>query len=263
MNFLFTPQVLLAAMAGALFDLDTYFIGMTLLSQPVIAGGITGLIFNDIQTGIIIGSLVQLIWISPPVGAYVPPSSPAIAFSATVMALMLPDYEIQNNHQALLMFSLAIGAATGYFIGQADIWNRKLNTKIVHFFEPGILAGRRECVLAAQALSILAKFLRDFGIYVLLFAVGVDVSARIYNSLPLEVIEGLSRALWLMPAIGLAVIYETFRSKLGVILHLIVFVVCYALLLFYKDLNPWFLTMAVVTVCIAVVYNFVWNKRGI
>lgn len=263
MNFLFTPQVLLAALAGALFDLDTYFIGMTLISQPVIVGGITGFIFNDIQTGIILGSMVQLIWISPPVGAYVPPSSPAIAFTAVVMALMLPAYELQDNHQALLMFCLAIGAATGYFVGQADIWNRKLNTKIVRFFEPDIIAGNQNSVLAAQALSILAKFLRDFAGYVLLFGVGIDVAARIYNSLPVEVIEGLSRALWLMPAIGLAVIYETFRSKLGALLHAVIFVVCYGLLIFNKDINPWFLTLAVATVCITVVYNFVWNKKGV
>jgi mannose/fructose/N-acetylgalactosamine-specific phosphotransferase system component IIC len=263
MNFLFTPQVILAALCGAALDLDTYFIGMTLISQPIIAGGIAGLLFHNLQTGILIGSLVQLIWISPPVGAYVPPSSPAIAFTATVMALMLPIYEVKNNHQALLMYSIAIGAATGYFVGQADIWNRKLNTRIVHFFEPGILAGRRECILAAQFFSILAKFLRDFGGYIIFFAIGVDLAAKIYNSLPDEVLEGLARALWLMPAIGLAVIYESFRSRLGSILHIVTFIICYILLAANKNMNPWFLTLAVVTACAAVVHNFVWNKKGV
>ena len=263
MNFLFTPQVFLAALCGAAFDLDTYFIGMTLVSQPIIAGGIAGLIFNNLQTGILLGSLVQLIWISPPVGAYVPPSSPAIAFTATVMALMLPLYEVKNNHQALLMYSIAIGAATGYFVGQADIWNRKLNTKIVHFFEPGILAGRRSSILAAQFFSILAKFMRDFGGYIIFFAIGVDLAAKIYNSLPNEILEGLARALWLMPAIGLAVIYESFRSRLGSILHIVTFITCYILLVVNKSVNPWFLMLAVVTACTAVVHNFVWNKKGV
>jgi mannose/fructose/N-acetylgalactosamine-specific phosphotransferase system component IIC len=103
--------------------------------------------------------------------------------------------------------------------------------------------------------------MRDFGFYILIFAVGVDLAAKIYNSLPAEVIEGLSRALWFMPVIGLAVIYEQFRSKLGTVLYWIIFLICYALLLVHKTANPWFLILAVVTVCLAVVYNFVWNKK--
>jgi mannose/fructose/N-acetylgalactosamine-specific phosphotransferase system component IIC len=257
------PQVFLAALAGAALELDTYFIGMTLFSQPIIAGGIAGFIFNDLQTGILLGSLVQLIWISPPVGAYVPPSSTSIAFTATVLALIMPVNEIKHNLQALLMYSIGIGAAYGYFVGQADIWNRKLNTKIVHYFEPGILAGRQSGILAAQALSILAKFIRDFVGYVLLFGVGAGIAVKVYNTLPAEVIEGLARALWLMPVIGLAVIYESFRSRLGSILHLVTFVICYVLLLANKGVNPWFLMLAVVTACVVVVNNFVWNKKGV
>lgn len=262
MSFLFSPQLLLVALVGSVMELDTYFVGMTLFSQPIIVGGITGLIFNDLQTGIIIGSIVQLIWISQPVGAYVPPSSTAIALTATAMAIMLRNYEIQKNPQALLMYSIIVGVAVGYFVGQADIWNRKLNTSIVHFFEPGILAGKQWKVFAAQFFSIFAKFVRDFLGLVLLLGLGVEIVAKIYNSLPVEIIKGLSRALWLMPVIGLAVVYELFRSKFGSIIHIVSFIVCYILLL-NKVINPLLLTIIVLVVCCVVVYTFVWKKKDI
>ncbi|MEI7543129.1 MAG: PTS sugar transporter subunit IIC [bacterium] len=269
MSFLFSPQLLLAAFVGAVMELDTYFVGMTLFSQPIIVGGITGLIFHDLTTGILIGSIVQLIWISPPVGAYVPPSSTAIAFTATALALNLPTYVTQSNpqelmmyHQSLLMYSIALGVAAGYYVGQADIWNRKLNTIIVHIFEPGILAGRQSSVFAVQLFSVLAKFLKDFIGIVLVLGLGVELAAKIYNSLPSEVIEGLSRALWLMPVIGLAVVYELFRSKFGSMIHIVSFIVCYILLL-NNVINPLFLTLIVLIVCSVVVYTFVWKKKDV
>jgi mannose/fructose/N-acetylgalactosamine-specific phosphotransferase system component IIC len=162
-----------------------------------------------------------------------------------------------------LIYGLAIGAAAGYYVGQADIWNRKLNIRIMHFFEPGIIAGKQSCIFGAQITAITAKFLRDFIVYILLFGIGIELASKIYNSFPQEVLEGLSRALWLMPAIGLAVIYEAFRSKLGAILHAVIFIVCYLLLVFSRSVSGWFMLLAVVTVCIIAVYNFVWDKKGV
>ena len=61
--------IFLAALTGAFLEIDNYFVGMTLFSQPVAAGAAAGLITGDVQTGILIGAIVQLLWINtPPVG---------------------------------------------------------------------------------------------------------------------------------------------------------------------------------------------------
>ena len=262
MEFLISTKIIMAAITGAVLELDNYFIGMTLLSQPIIAGGIAGWIFGDFFTGIFIGSLVQLVWISPPVGAYVPPSSSAIAFTATVLCLNMSVLFEHKGFNSLMMFSLIIGTASGYFVGQADIWNRKLNTLILHFFEPAILKGSIWPVLAAQGLAVTAKVLRDSVFYFVIFAFGTGIAGKIYFSLPPDILKGLEKALWVMPVIGLAVIYETFRTKTGEMLHLALFFVFYLVLWKFRQVDPLFFIIAVAVACGLTIYNFVWNKRS-
>ena len=262
MEILISTKIIIAAVAGAALELDAYFIGMTLISQPVIAGAIAGWIFGDFFTGIFIGSLVQLVWISPPVGAYVPPSSSAIAYTATVLCINMNSIFVHKDFNALIMFALVIGTATGYFVGQADIWNRKLNTLILHFFEPAILRGGIWPVLAAQLFALAAKFFRDGVFYLVIFALGTGVAAKIFSSLPPDFLKGLEKALWVMPVIGLAVIYETFRTKMGEMLHIALFLVFYIVFWKFNRVDPVFFLLAAAAACGVVIYNFVWNKRS-
>ncbi len=262
MELLLSAKIVLAAAIGAALELDAYFIGMTLVSQPIIAGGIAGWIFGDFFTGIFIGSLVQLVWISPPVGAYVPPSSSAIAYTATVLCLNMNVLFVHKEFDALIMFGLVIGTATGYFVGQADIWNRKLNTLILHLFEPAILKGGIWPVLAAQAFALAAKFFRDAVFYFIVFAFGTGIAAKIFSSLPPDILKGLEKALWVMPVIGLAVIYETFRTRIGEMLHIALFLVFYLVFWKFRHVEPVFFMLAAAAACGVVIYNFVWNKRS-
>jgi mannose/fructose/N-acetylgalactosamine-specific phosphotransferase system component IIC len=262
LDLLISAKILLAAFVGAALELDSYFVGMTLISQPVIAGGIAGWICGDFFTGIFIGSLVQLVWISPPVGAYVPPSSSAIAFTATVLAISIGIPAAGKQSNALMMFCLIIGASTGYFVGQADIWNRKLNTLILHAFEPAILKGGIWPIIAAQAFAFSAKFLRDALLYLIIFVLGTGIAAKIFLSMPPDIVRGLEKALWVMPVIGLAVIYETFRTKMGTILHIALFLIFYLVFWKFNRVDPVFFMLAAAAACAIVIYNFVWNKRS-
>ena len=131
--------ILILVLIGALLELDVYFIGMSLISQPIVAGGVAGYILGDASTGIMIGAVVQLIWLNPPVGAYVPPSSSAIAFVTTVLGIVLKNNLSGGETSSILMYSMISGIAVGYFVGQMDIWTRKLNTKILHLFEKKLL----------------------------------------------------------------------------------------------------------------------------
>ncbi|MCE5300384.1 MAG: PTS sugar transporter subunit IIC [Spirochaetia bacterium] len=264
-QFLQGPGVMAAAiLTGAALELDNYFIGMTLISQPVIAGGLAGLIFGDPVTGILLGSMVQFIWISPPVGAYVPPSSTAIAFISTGLSIELlksmPAAAVEPEQ--VMMFCLCVGAAAGYLTGQMDIWNRQLNTKIVRMLEPGILAGKVQYIMRAQVLSIGAKFARDIVLYLMFLFFGAGLAETIYRTMPEQVLKGLELAFWVTPAVGFAVLFENFRTKMGMYFHGVVFVLTGLLMLTYKNINPYLLLLAVVTACALAVYNYVWNGQG-
>src|SRR5208283_3927654 len=192
-------KLALAALIGALFELDNFSIGMFLISQPIITGAAAGYMMGDIQTGIMIGCLVQLIWANtPPFGAYVPPSSSAIAFITTALIIIIknnaPEIAVPSS---LMMFCLVAGVAIGFFVGQMDIWNRKLNVSILHKFENKIREGKGIYILAVNFFAVTAKLARDFLLYFFILTSAVPLIMRMYKTLPGEIAEALKISWWI------------------------------------------------------------------
>jgi mannose/fructose/N-acetylgalactosamine-specific phosphotransferase system component IIC len=255
-------MILLAAFLGALLELDEYFVGMTLVSQPVIAGGLAGFICGDPATGIMIGGIVQLIWLMPPVGAYVPPSPSAIAFSAAYIGIVSMASEPPDEKYALLMFAMIAGASFGYFTGQMDIWNRKLNTVIMRAFEKKIEQGSAFYAYLVQALAVLGKYLRDVSGFIIIFLLGTPLFIKIYDTLPDQVVSGLKIAFWAAPMIGFAVLFEMFRTKQGGIFHGSVLLLAYLLFSTYR-VNLVFFLFFLTVAGIFIVYDLVWKRKAV
>ncbi len=254
--------VLLAAFVGALLEIDNYFVGMSLISQPIFAGALIGYLFNgDIYTSVLVGAIAQLLWINaPPVGAYVPPSASAIAMSAAVLASSMGQHIQADSRESVLMFALFCAAGVGYFVGLMDVWNRKFNTKVMHLFEDKIKAGRESFISAIQITAILGKLIRDFICYAVVFSIGVYLANAIYITLPEQIIDALSIAFWAMPAVGIAVVFDMFRTKTGEGLFAAVFAVTYVVFSFKKP-DVFLFLAAVLTASLFVVYNSVWGKK--
>ncbi len=255
-------RIIAAAFTGALLEMESYFVGMLLISQPIIAGGLAGLILGDVLTGVVIGSIVQLIWLNPPVGAYVPPSSSGVAFIATSGAVLIGGVFPDMPRDSILMYGIAGGAAVGYFIGQMDIWNRKFNTRIMHRFEGKILEGKGGYINVIQVLACLAKMARDFILYLAVFFIGLPLAANVYETLPAQFIQGFVVALWFMPALGFASLFVMFRVKGGGITYGTALVVSYIVIMLYSEINIYFFLLLLAAAGLLVVYNTVWKKSG-
>lgn len=228
-------KIYLLSIIAALLELDAYYIGMLLISQPIIIGGITGIILGNPGAGIIMGSIVQLIWINnPPVGAFVPPSTTTISFISAVYSIIFFKLLSNANQDAIFMFSLLIGIPTGYFVGQIDIWHRKLNIKIIHFFENKIKQGKTSYLILIHLISIFIKFISNIGLFILIIVFGISLAEKIYLSLPLQLIRALSISFWIMPVVGLAVVFNMLYSKEGARVHGILFLLSYV---FFSVMN--------------------------
>lgn len=94
---------------GALISLDSVAVFQILISQPIVACTLIGWLSNDPMTGIHIGLLMQLIWISTlPVGAVTFPDGNLGAIIATIIAVisvdMIPEYK-----SLVMLFSIVFG----------------------------------------------------------------------------------------------------------------------------------------------------------
>jgi len=85
----FTPYLLGASMA-VLLGLDRTAALQIMISRPLVAGPLVGLLLGDTLTGLTVGMLLELLWLCRmPVGASIPHDDTQITVSATTLAIAL------------------------------------------------------------------------------------------------------------------------------------------------------------------------------
>lgn len=85
----FTPYLLGAGMA-VLLGLDRTAALQIMISRPLVAGPLVGLVLGDPLTGLTIGMLLELLWLCRmPVGANIPHDDTQITVCATTLAIAL------------------------------------------------------------------------------------------------------------------------------------------------------------------------------
>lgn len=85
----FTPYLLGAGMA-VLLGLDRTAVLQIMISRPLVAGPLVGLVLGDMLTGLTVGMLLELLWLCRmPVGASIPHDDTQITVSATTLAIAL------------------------------------------------------------------------------------------------------------------------------------------------------------------------------
>jgi len=85
----FTPYLLGAGMA-VLLGLDRTAALQIMISRPLVAGPLVGLLLGDAMTGLTVGMLLELLWLCRmPVGASIPHDDTQVTVGATTLAIAL------------------------------------------------------------------------------------------------------------------------------------------------------------------------------
>lgn len=88
-------NLLLSGLVAVLCGLDRTAVLQLMLSRPIVAGPLTGLVLGSPLTGLQVGMLVELLWLGRlPVGASIPPDDTQIAVGGTFLAVAFssPDF---------------------------------------------------------------------------------------------------------------------------------------------------------------------------
>jgi len=129
---------LLAAAVSLIAGLDRTAAAQIMLARPLVCAPLTGLLLGDVSTGLLIGSLLELLWIGRiPVGAAIPPDDTQMAIAATTLAIAMPYWTpFSGTGYAIvcLLMVLPLGR-----IGQPfDRLARKLNLRLIKNAEAGV-----------------------------------------------------------------------------------------------------------------------------
>jgi PTS system mannose-specific IIC component len=202
--------VLGIAIIGGLIGLDRTAVGQFMLSEPIVAAPLTGWILDDPVAGIIIGVVLELVWVlDMPIGAFVPADATISAVSATAIAALGTT---GNAPLPLIGFCLilttAMVPATMRADGIARNWNSRLADSVMNATGPDI--GRR--LKRAHLSGLPVFFMKSFVLYLLFLPLGLT-AAYAFNHLPEQIHRAMSLFVKLLPLLGIALVVRKLSLK--------------------------------------------------
>ncbi|MDN0008112.1 PTS N-acetylgalactosamine transporter subunit IIC [Providencia stuartii] len=198
-----TDALLIALIAGiAGVDL---FNGLTHFHRPVVIGPIVGLILGDVQTGLLLGGTLELVWMGMvPLAGAQPPNVVIGGIIGTTFAIMThADPKVAIG--IAVPFSIAVqGCITLLFtlyspmMHKCDEMVKKLNWRgieMVNYF------------------GILILFSFYFIVAFLPIYFGADAASAMVQKAPQWLLDGLAVAGGMMPAIGFSLLMKIMMKK--------------------------------------------------
>jgi PTS system mannose-specific IIC component len=155
----------MSVIAGFIF-LDSAPLGQFMIAQPVFSAPLLGWIGGDPLAGMIIGVLIQLIWMNRlPIGTYCPPESPVFAMSVVILYLIANRIISVTLFAPMFIVILIYGLLLGVVGGHLTVYIRRKNNHFAYLADQFALKNE---VLKIQSLPYLSIFI-DWVLYSLLF----------------------------------------------------------------------------------------------
>ena len=184
-----------------------FTIGLYTLGRPLVGGFICGIIFGDIQTGILLGCALQVVYLAlvTPGGAF-PVDIGFISYPAIAIALV----SMMDAGTAVAVGSTigVIGTfAITFFRTFASVFNHMEDEKIEQLDYPGIT---RTFIVYPQIMGFCLRAVPAF----LVVYVGSEIVGNFIDSLPAFITTGLMALGGILPVVGVcALLTQSVRNK--------------------------------------------------
>lgn len=210
----FDAHMLLAIMGiavlGGLIGLDRTAMCQCMISQPIVAGPFVGWLLGDPIAGVVIGAVLELIWVlDMPVGAFVPANSTVSAITATAIAALGSEGPASLP---VIGFSLLFTTAIARITMQADNAIRKWNAHLGVAAQagPGKDVGR--ALSRAHLFGLAVFFFKSFALYLVFLPLGIG-AVLVFNQMPEPFHRAMAFFVKLLPLLGVAIIARKLSMK--------------------------------------------------
>lgn len=200
-----TFQVLILSAFIALLILENYGYGYWMISRPIFAGPLIGLLLGDLPTGLLVGGSVELMYMGViPVGGSVPPNAQIAGILSTVFAILNG-----GNAEIGIALALPIGLLAQLLIMFA--WN--INIILIHRADAYVESGDYKKVQWVHLSGLIIFFLVFFIPTFLAIHFGSEFVNNVVAAMPAILTDGLKVASGIMPAVGMAMLLKMMNMK--------------------------------------------------
>lgn len=121
---------LLAGFVAILTGLDRVALVQIMISRPLVAAPLTGLVLGNPLIGLEVGMLLELLWLGRlPVGAAIPPDDTQVAVGATVLAISV-GHSLDLSGMPMVLLAVLIAIPLGKFGQVFDRLARHANDRL-------------------------------------------------------------------------------------------------------------------------------------
>ncbi len=206
------------ALISLICGLDRVAILQIMISRPIVAAPLTGLLLGEPLVGLQIGVMVELLWLARlPVGAAVPPDDTQVAIASSVLAIVLGQ-RFNTSGIELLLLCLLIAIPLGKVGQYFDHYARQYNVRLIRYVDSAL---DRSSLLVAelQHLRGLTSFsLAAIGTYAVILSGGLLIIPFLWPFLQQPLSYSSAWIQLSLPLVGIAVILGTINVSRAITL---------------------------------------------
>lgn len=210
---------LIVGITAAIVEVDIYGIGQTQISRPIVVGPIMGLVLGDVQSGVMIGATLEMMYLGTiAVGASIPPNATA-ATAITTALVILADID----HEAAIALAIPIAALASML--QIGVWT--LNSYLINRADKDLENMDDSNIEKYQYTGVFLFFLQGFLPAFLAVYLGQSAVANFVNLLEVDypyIIDGFSLAGAVLPALGFAMLYIMMKDNFNIAFFIVGFI---------------------------------------
>ncbi len=205
-------KLIAVSIAGGILCLDRIVL-QAMISRPIVAAPLIGLILGDPYTGLIAGAFVELFWIDRlPIGAYTPPDDTVVAILITASSIESARL-LGGPSQGLIAFAVLVIVPFGILAQRLELWLWKGNEDLVEEALGDAAKGDTGAIARRHWTAILKAYLLSVAFILIAMAALIPAMTWIYPRLALSVVRGLRLLYGLFPLLGVAVALNTINIR--------------------------------------------------
>ncbi|MBC7186305.1 MAG: PTS sugar transporter subunit IIC [Calditrichaeota bacterium] len=198
-----SQEVLLICLIGGVVASDTTAAFQVLISHPLVACTLAGLVLHDLQLGLTVGILLELPWLAEvPVGGVRINEGNVGALVSASVAIWLS--RAINRPEVLLCAAIAWGVVVAFVGGSVVTGCRRANVALLHRADAAAARGDAAGVAACHVAAVVLSFVAGAVLTAVGTVMGVWLLSRVVAMVPLswEGAFGFTRAILIGAGVG-------------------------------------------------------------
>jgi PTS system mannose-specific IIC component len=217
---MFLLELTAAALISVIAGLDRTAGPQIMLSRPLVAAPLTGLVLGSPLVGLEVGALLELLWLARvPAGASLPPDDTQIAVGATFLSVLFIGYW-KADPTAVVLFSILISCPLGRIGVFFDRRARELNDRGSVRLQGSVRDAVQGGVEKTHLLGLVYFALSSLSSFLVIVLVGSIILLNFFPLVEKLMLMGSDFLETALPLVGAVAIIGTMRIRHSVTLFL-------------------------------------------